>query len=778
MIVLFLVVYFFSVLSKVVVSDISSSYLHGIPQNQYNALEAFYNSTNGPHWRWQVALTIQGFAMWNFTSLANPCSDNWQGVFCNCEKQNRCTISKIHLSGYNLTGTIPNSFDAFTDLTQLTLERNNLTDPFPDSLQSLQNLSILEMSGNLFEKFPNTIFSYKSLTEIDFSDNLLNGTLSSSISQLSSLSRLYLNTNFMSGSLPLGLWNLTQLIDLHLFVNFFTGTISEKVSQLTHLRRFVIYSNQFHGAIPHSFPVTKLDVLLLADNLFSRTIPANFQKAPLLTALYLSTNGFTGDFYLGNNNPHLLDIQIYKNFFYGNVTYLQDLHDMTCLFLSSNMFTNILPLANWTFLLEYEASNNYFTGSFPSFYSNLSYLDELNIGDNFLSGSLPPSTTQFDLLLTGFNISYNLFTGTIPAIGTNNKSVSDYPQNRTMLWYLPVVENLRNNRPLTNTTSPELQTLILDNNFFTGPLPDVLCLFSELSLISFSDNQLTGPIPTNYSLFNFTNQFTVGNNKLNGPIDSILSVFNSSTLLNVLDLSENEFTGTIPDETNTGFYEATARTLQVLNLGINCLTGSLPESLCQLSHLRTLILDGLTSSPNCVLYLFPEINGLNAFIHKNNFYGTLPSCLLEISGLQTFHSSGNGITGNLLSQLNISSKMNDLCLSHNELTGSIPLSIQEKSNWQTLDLSYNRLSGTLSPSFYNFLNNNDNNSEAILSLQINHLSGDIPSSLLTTTSSSTRCHHFLFCKEIFLTARMINQSIYRTMIKIIKTMTALRMLQR
>jgi hypothetical protein len=277
---------------------------------------------------------------------------------------------------------------------------------------------------------------------------------------------------------------------------------------------------------------------------------------------------------------------------------------------------------------------------------------------------------------------------------------------------------------------------MLNNNFFTGPLPEVRCPFSELNLISFSDNQLTGPIPLNYSFLNSANQFTVGKNKLNGPLGSVLSVFNSSKLLNVLDLSENEFTGAIPDGDATGFYKATSKTLQVLNLGINCLTGTLPEALCQLSNLRTLILDGLTSSPSCVIYLFPAISGLNSFIHKNKFSGTIPSCLLEIPGLQTFHSSGNGITGNVPSLANISSSLNDLVLSHNELTGSIPLSIQEKLNWQTLELSYNRLSGTLSPSFFPFPGNSDNSSEFTLSLQINHLSGNIPSSLLTTSSPS------------------------------------------
>jgi Leucine-rich repeat (LRR) protein len=602
MLVLVLLVCFFLVLSLDAALGGSSSYLHGIPQNQYNALQDFYNSTNGPHWRWEIALTKLNFSVWNFTHSANPCADNWQGLYCDCTNslQNRCTIAKIALGGYNLNDSIPNTFDAFTGLIQLTLENNHLTDPFPDSFQHLQNISILEMKFNLFRNFPDSISHCKSLTYIDFAYNQLTNTLPSSITQLSSLSRLYLNNNYMNGTLPLGMWNLTEITELHLFHNFFTGTISNQISQLTNLKRFAIHFNSFFGSIPDSFPVSKLALLSIGNNYFSKTISVNFQDANLLEELYLFSNGFTGTFYVGNN-PKLVNIQIFNNFFRGNLTYLEDSDEMALLALNDNMFTNTLPFANWTILLVYETSNNYFTGTFPSLYSKLCFLEEFKIGNNFLTGHLTTNTTEFSILLTVFNISYNLLTGTIPVVGCNDRE--NYCWNRT------VIANVIQKRPQLMNTTTTLQTLMLNNNFFTGPFPDVTCLFTQLNLISFSNNQLTGTIPSSYSLLSFANQFTVGNNRLNGPIGSILAVFNSSKRLNVLDLSENEFTGTVPDGISTRFYDATAKTLHALNLGINCLSGTLPEALCQLSNLRTLILDGLTSSPNCIIYLFPMISG-------------------------------------------------------------------------------------------------------------------------------------------------------------------------
>jgi magnesium-transporting ATPase (P-type) len=109
--------------------------------------------------------------------------------------------------------------------------------------------------------------------------------------------------------------------------------------------------------------------------------------------------------------------------------------------------------------------------------------------------------------------------------------------------------------------------------------------------------------------------------------------------------------------------------------------------------------------------------------------GTLPECLFtNLKNLTTLHLSGNGLIGSLSFQWNLSQALSDLSLSYNRLTGSIPLQFQDKNNWLRLDLSYNKLTGTLNNNFTTIP------SDGEIYLEVNRLSGQIPSQLLNTQS--------------------------------------------
>jgi hypothetical protein len=98
--------------------------------------------------------------------------------------------------------------------------------------------------------------------------------------------------------------------------------------------------------------------------------------------------------------------------------------------------------------------------------------------------------------------------------------------------------------------------------------------------------------------------------------------------------------------------------------------------------------------------------------------------------LQLLHLSGNGITGTIVSNTRISDTLTDLSLSHNLFTGTIPMNIQTKV-WENLDLSYNKLTGTLSSEFVGVFNPSERQE---LYLEINRLSGDIPSAFQNITN--------------------------------------------
>jgi hypothetical protein len=193
-------------------------------------------------------------------------------------------------------------------------------------------------------------------------------------------------------------------------------------------------------------------------------------------------------------------------------------------------------------------------------------------------------------------------------------------------------------------------------------------------------------------------------------------------------LSNNQFTGSL----SQSFFIDKSPNLQTFIALSNCLTGSLPESLCEASKLISLILDGLSTADNCRIQLFPDIPDVNSFTLRNGIDGTIPGCLYSMRSLQTLHLSGNDLTGSIPSSgLAVSSSLIDLTLSHNTLTGTIPEVFLNK-NWINLDLSYNKLRGTLSGTSFNALNSQDSS----LSLEVNRLSGNIPSALLNLENVS------------------------------------------
>ena len=62
-----------------------------------------------------------------------------------------------------------------------------------------------------------------------------------------------------------------------------------------------------------------------------------------------------------------------------------------------------------------------------------------------------------------------------------------------------------------------------------------------------------------------------------------------------LDLSENGFTGSIPDDSM--FIELSY--LKTFAIGNNCFSGFLPQSICDAKNLTMLVLSGLTSGKAC-----------------------------------------------------------------------------------------------------------------------------------------------------------------------------------
>jgi hypothetical protein len=68
------------------------------------------------------------------------------------------------------------------------------------------------------------------------------------------------------------------------------------------------------------------------------------------------------------------------------------------------------------------------------------------------------------------------------------------------------------------------------------------------------------------------------------------------TQLTTLDVSQNEFTGTIPES----IFKLPA--LEVFAAGSNCFTGVLPTNICNATELNTIAISGLSTADSCKRY--------------------------------------------------------------------------------------------------------------------------------------------------------------------------------
>ncbi|MBY0379039.1 MAG: hypothetical protein K2P99_01420, partial [Burkholderiales bacterium] len=389
----------------------------------------------------------------------------------------------------------------------------------------------------------------------------------------------------------------------------------------------------------------------------------------------------------------------------GNIDFLTTMN-FSVLYLHHNVFTGQFNIQETQLLsiVYLDISANFLTGSLPynPYWERIYVYEAYN---NLFSGTLP--TFQFTDSMTYFVTAFNYLISTIPI---------NFFNSANNLFFIGLSNNyLSGSLPTIIGNYPFINQIILNNNLFSSFLPS-LENNTLLVALEIANNQFIGHLPISLLKNQYLQQLFLQNNHFSGSLSSFLNGTLQKRLVSI-DVSANEFTGTLPIEL---FIDAP--NLVSFAASSNCLEGSIPEVICQVTTLNSLSLDGLSTSSSCRKDLFPNIPGLNGFTLSHFIHGTIPNCLYEMPHLQLLHVSGNGLAGTIPNHLNFSSIFSYLALSHNSLTGTIPNEIQQR-NWQDLDLSYNKLTGTLTSDFAIL------NGSASISLEVNRLAGKIPSSL-------------------------------------------------
>uniref|UniRef100_A0A175YD77 non-specific serine/threonine protein kinase n=1 Tax=Daucus carota subsp. sativus TaxID=79200 RepID=A0A175YD77_DAUCS len=436
---------------------------------------------------------------WDYSSLENlEVLDVYNNNFTSplpFEISSLKNLKYLDLGGNFFFGKIPRSYGSLLRLEYLCLAGNDLHGKIPNELGYLTNLKEIylgyynEFEGGIPKVFGNLV----NLVHMDLSSCGLDGPIPPQLGNLKSLDTLFLHINALSGQIPKELGNLTNLVNLDLSANVLSGEIPYEFIHLQKLKLLNLFMNKLHGSIPDFVAdYSNLEVLGLWRNNFTGLIPQNLGQNRRLKEVDLSTNKLTGRI-----PPDLC---------------------------ASNQLTILILLHNFLF------------GSIPEDLGTCSTLVRVRLGDNYLNGSIPKGfiyLPQLNLV----ELQNNYLSGTLCDDGNFTTSPSKMEQL-----------NLSNNQisgslPTSLSNFSNLQILQLDGNKFTGSIPSSFGEFQHLSKLDLKLNSFSSQIPPEIGNCFHLTYLDLSQNNLSGSIPPQIS---NIRILNYLNLSRNHLSETIP----------------------------------------------------------------------------------------------------------------------------------------------------------------------------------------------------------------------------------------
>ncbi|AES70166.1 LRR receptor-like kinase family protein [Medicago truncatula] len=534
-----------------------------------------------------------------------------------------------------------------------------------DWLSPLSSLKYLNLSFIDLHKETNwiqAVSTLPSLLELQLSNcNLNNFIIGTSFKyvNLSSIVTLDLSYNYFTSHLLDGFFNLTKDINfLSLSGNNINGEIPSSLLKLQNLQYLLLAKTQLKGSIPDGIgQLINIKGLDLSGNMLSGFIPSTLGNLSSLNDLSIGSNNFSGEI----SNLHFAKL--------------------------SNL--DSLDLSNSNFVFQFALD------WVPPFQLSLLSLKNTTQGPHFPSWIYTQKSLQ-DLDLSNSGISLldkNKFKDLIERI-----------TGQLILSNNSIVEDISN-------LTLNCFDLRLDHNNFTGGLPNIspMANFVDLSFNSFS-----GTIPHSWKNLKILYHISLWSNRLFGEVSLHFSDLNQ---LEIMNLGENEFSGTIPILISQKLEVVILRANQFegtippqifnlsnlfhLDLANNKLSGSLPHCVYNLTQMdtdrvyawRPATIDLFTKGQDYVYDVNPERRTID--ISNNSLSGEVPLEMFRLVQVQTLNLSHNNLIGTIPKEIGGMKNMESLDLSSNKFYGEIPQSISLLTFLGYLNLSYNNFDGII-----------------------------------------------------------------------------------
>lgn len=710
-------------------------------------LEAFYSSTDGNNW----------YDNSGWFSGKHYC-DDWYGITCdNAGSQ----IVKIDLSGNGLSGTPSPLLFNLPRLSHLDLSSNKIDFNF-EGIESAKDLRTLRLSETLVSSV-HGIGNSIGIQYLHLTNCYLSGPIPEELFKVSELRGLYMNYNQFTGRLPWAIGQLERLEELYLLRNGLSGQIPASIGDLSNLEVLAIAENKFTGTIPPEINrLEKLKVLAIQgggeDSTYSDPPKYYNVDGYYYNGYYYDTNK---EYYLDsgnwNDNEYYYRRRLRHNSFIRSKRLSRRLNANT----GTKGLTGPLPtLHKAKNLKQIFLADNSLTGSIP--YTFLAGIEDktknifIDLENNYLTGSVPASLTQFDQLdiYLGGNEFSDIASGlcmmkewlggevakndcdailcpknTFSVSGMNDQNSTCEPcPASTVAPFMgsfeciseaeqiekderKILEGIYNALSGANWLSQE-NWMDKDSSFCDWH--GITCVTGKKSVqaIHLQSNGLVGTVPG--TIFHLSNlkELNLAENQITLTFEHIDDVA-SLTYLNIGSTLTNSL---------YGIEKAIALSaLHIYDLNLN----SVPQEIFALNGLEMLYL-----SNNQFVSNIPDFSLLKnlAFFQcdRCDFIGTIPVWFTELSKLEYLSLAGNMLTGeipNSLMQLPslVHLNLSDQAPRGGGLTGNLP-SFSALLNLKELYLNKNKLSGSIPEDFLDGVYGQS----VYVDLRKNNISGSVP----------------------------------------------------